>query len=137
MPSGGSDVAAHKTAHPNAQIYEATHKFAIWAGTESNRKMGIKFGITFLYDDAGAIGNISLSILDVYDWPGFGGSVNVNITPRSLASGSASFRFTINVNPSNSWFVADHPGSVQLRLRGGDGDLSKTSDDFWGFTEIG
>ncbi|MCS4435569.1 DUF4157 domain-containing protein [Aquiflexum gelatinilyticum] len=137
LPSGGSDVAAHKTAHPSAQIYEATHRFAVWGGTSDSRKMGIKFGITFLYDDAGAIGNISLSILDVYDWPGWGGSVNVNITPRSLASGSASFRFTINVNETNSWFVSEKPGSIQLRLRGGDGDLSITSHDYFGFTEIG
>lgn len=137
LPSGGSDVAAHKTAHPNAQIYEATHNFAIWGGTRDSRKIGIKFGITFLYDDAGAIGNISLSILDVYDWPGWGGSVNVNITPRSLASGSASFRFTININETNSWFVGERPGSVQLRLRGGDGDLSVTANNYFGFTEIG
>lgn len=137
LPSGGSDVAAHKTAHPNAQIYEATHRFAIWGGTRDSRKMGIKFGITFLYDDAGAIGNISLSILDVYDWPGWGGSVNVNITPRSLAAGSASFRFTINVNETNSWFVSDRPGSMLLSLRGGDGDLSITDNNYFGYTEIG
>ncbi|HKJ42881.1 MAG TPA: DUF4157 domain-containing protein [Sunxiuqinia sp.] len=136
LPGGGNDVSAHKTAHPNAIIYEARHHLAIWHGLEDSRKMGIKFGINFLYDDAGAIGNISLSIIDVYDWPGWGGNVNVNITPRSLASGNASFRFTINVGEDNSWFVSDHPGSVQLILRGGDGDLSLVVDNFYGYTEI-
>jgi len=136
LPGGGSDVAAHKNAHPNANIFEATHKFALWAGTSGYRKMGIKFGINFLFDNAGAIGNISLSLLDVYDWPGFGGNFNVNITSRSLAAGAASFRFTINVGADNSWFVANHPGSIQLQLRGGDGDLSITADNFYGFTEI-
>lgn len=137
LPSGGSDVSAHKAAHPNAQIYEATHYFAIWKGWEDTRKMGIKFGITFLYDDAGAIGNISLSIIDVYDWPGWGGSVNVNITSRSLAGGFASFRFTINVGVSNFMGINEDPGSVQLRLRGGDGDLSLVVDNFYGHTKIG
>lgn len=137
LPGGGNDVAAHKTAHPNAQIYEATHHFAIWGGTSGSRKMGIKFGITFLFDNAGAIGNISLALMDIYDWPAWGGNVNVNITPRSLAAGNASFRFTINVGYDNSWFNSEHPGSVELILRGGDGDLSLTVDNFYGFTKIG
>lgn len=136
LPGGGNDVAAHKTAHPNAQIYRARHEFAIWRGMPDTRKMGIKFGINFLYDDAGAIGNISLSILDVYDWPSWGGSVNVNITSLSLASGNASFRFTINVGDNNTWGHSENPGSVILSLRGGDGDLSFVRDDFYGFEEI-
>ena len=136
LPGGGNDVAAHKTANPSAQIYEATHKFAIWGGKSGSRKMGIKFGITYLFDNAGAIGNISLSLIDVYDWPGWGGTVNVNITPRSLARGNASFRFTINVGYNNSWFVSENPGSVELILRGGDGDLSLIVDNFYGYTEI-
>lgn len=137
LPGGGNDVAAHKTAHPSAQIYEATHHFAIWGGTSGSRKMGIKFGITFLFDDAGAIGNISLALLDIYDWPAWGGNVSVNITPRSLAAGNASFRFTINVGYDNSWFNSEKPGSVQLILRGGDGDLRLTVDNFYGYTKIG
>ncbi|WP_162231119.1 eCIS core domain-containing protein [Sunxiuqinia dokdonensis] len=137
LPTGGSDVAAHRAAHPNAQIYEATHYFAIWKGWEDTRKMGIKFGITFLYDDAGAIGNISLSLIEVYDWAAWGGNVNVNITSRSLASGFASFRFTINVGVNNFMGLNEVPGSVQLLLRGGDGDLRLVADNFYGFTEIG
>ena len=137
LPTGGSDVAAHRAAHPNAQIYEATQYFAIWKGWEDTRKMGIKFGITFLYDDAGAIGNISLSLIEVYDWAAWGGNVNVNITSRSLASGFASFRFTINVGVNNFMGLNEVPGSVQLLLRGGDGDLRLVADNFYGFTEIG
>ena len=136
LPGGGNDVAAHKTAHPGAQIYEATHYFAIWGGTSGSRKMGIKFGITFLFDNAGAIGNISLSLIEVYDWPGWGGNLNVNITPRSLARGNASFRFTINIGEDNSWFVSDDSGSVELILRGGDGDLSISADNYYGHKEI-
>ena len=135
LPGGGNDVAAHKRAHPNAKIYDATHHFAIWGGTRNLKKIGIKFGINFLYDDAGAIGNISLSLLDVYDWVGYGGNINVNITPRSL-SGSASFRFTVNIGEDNSWFVPNYPGSIQMILRGGDGDLRVSRNNYFGFTEI-
>lgn len=124
LPGGGNDVQGHKAAHPNAQIYEATHQFSIWVQNRLGSKLlGLKFGITFLYDDAGAIGNISLGILDMYDWPGYGGKFDVNITPRSLGGGNASFRFTINVTSDKSWFTPDLHGNMQFVLRGGDGDL--------------
>lgn len=126
LPGGGSDVAAYRTAHPNAQINEATHYAAVWFGYSDDRKMGIKFGINFLHDGH-AIGNISLSIIETYDWPGWGGNVNVNITPQSFAAGGvASVRFTVNMGCNNSWFVPDRTGNVIFRLRA-DGDLSVTS----------
>ncbi|MFA6009867.1 MAG: DUF4157 domain-containing protein [Desulfobacteraceae bacterium] len=126
LPGGGNDVAAYRTAHPNTTITEATHYAAVWFGTSDSRKMGIKFGINFLYDGY-AIGNISLSIVETYDWPGWGGNVNVNITPRSLAAGGvSSVRFTVNMGCNNSWFVPDRTGNVIFLLRA-DGDLSKTS----------
>ncbi len=135
LPGGGNDVSAYRAQHPNTQINEATHFLAVWFGWEGSRKMGIKFGITFLYD-GNALGNISLSIIDTYDWPGWGGNVNVNITPRSLSAGRASVRFTINMGTSNSWFNPDETGSAVFILRA-DGDLSRTT---WGrgvYHEIG
>jgi hypothetical protein len=126
LPGGGNDVPAYRAAHPNTQINEATHYVAVWFGTSGDRKMGIKFGINFLYDGF-AIGNISLSIIDTYDWPGWGGNVNVNITPRSLAAGgTSSVRFTVNMGTNNSWFNPDHTGNIIFVLRS-NGDLSRSS----------
>jgi hypothetical protein len=126
LPWGGNDVAAYRTAHPNTQINEATHRVAVWFGTSGSRKMGIKFGINFLYDGY-AIGNISLSIIDTYDWPGWGGNVNVNITPRSLASGGvSSLRFTVNMGCNNLLGLSNKPGNIIFLLRA-DADLSMTS----------
>lgn len=126
LPGGGNDVAAYRTAHPRTTITEATHLVAVWFGTSGSRKMGIKFGINFLYDGH-ALGNISLSIIDTYDWPGWGGNVNVNITPRSLASGDvSSVRFTVNMGTNNSWFNPEETGSEIFLLRA-DGDLTRTS----------
>lgn len=138
LPGGGNDVAAYRTAHPNTQITEATHHVAVWFGYSGSgsRKMGIKFGINFLYDGH-ALGNISLSIIETYDWPGWGGNVNVNITPRSLAAGGvSSVRFTVNMGTSNSWFNPDETGNVIFRLRA-DGDLSKTSNTNYAHSHIG
>lgn len=98
LPGGGNDVAAYRTAHPNADIRSATHIVAVWQGTSGSRKAGIKFGISFNYDGH-AIGNISCDILDAYDWPLWSGSVGVNFTPLSLARGDVSvIRITLNVN---------------------------------------
>lgn len=136
LPGGGNDVAAYRTAHPNTQINEATHYAAVWFGHRDDRKMGIKFGINFLHDGH-AIGNISLSIIETYDWPGWGGNVNVNITPQSFAAGGvSSVRFTVNMGCNNSWFVPDRTGNVIFRLRA-DGDLSKVSSSSWSWSHIG
>lgn len=125
LSGGGNDIPAYRAAHPSNRIYEATHRLAVWFGTSGSRKMGIKFGITFLYD-GNALGNISLSIIDTYDWPGWAGSVNVNITPRSLTTGAASVRLTVNMGTNNSWFNRDHTGNQIFILRA-DGDLTRTS----------
>lgn len=136
LPGGGNDVAAYRTAHPNTQITEATHYAAVWFGRRDDRMMGIKFGINFLHDGH-AIGNISLSIIETYDWPGWGGNVNVNITPQSFAAGGvSSVRFTVNMGCNNSWFVQDTTGNVIFRLRA-DGDLSKVSSSSWSWSHIG
>ncbi len=55
-----------------------------------------------------------------------GGNVNVNISPRSLSSGRASVRFTVNMGTDNSWFVPDHAGSQMFILKA-NGDLRRTS----------
>jgi hypothetical protein len=70
----------------------------VWHGSSGSRKAGIKFGIDFNYDGY-ALGNISMRILDTYDWPMWSGSVNVNLTALSLAKGgAAAVRITINFN---------------------------------------
>ena len=54
------------------------------------------------------------------------------MTPRSLADGPGSIRFTINFGSDNSWFLPSTSGNVQLILRGGDGDLriSRNPNDY-------
>ena len=126
LPGGGTDVAKHKADNPDATKYEATHYVAVFVENNwGNRVLGIKFGINFLFDSAGAIGNISLSLEEPYDGVGYGGQVTVNLTSRSLASG-ASVRVTVNIGSRNSWFLPSTSGNAQFILRGGDGDLSFT-----------
>ena len=131
LPDGGSDVAAYRRQHPNGKIFEATHYLAVWFGSSGRRRMGIKFGITFL-GDGNALGNISLSIIDTYDIPGWGGNVDVNITQRSISAGIGSVRFTVNMGTKNSWFVPDATGSALFILRAnGDLNLTRTTDYVW------
>ncbi len=97
LPGGGNDVAEYRKKHPNTNIQTYTHQVATWLGYSGSRKMGIKFGITFNYDGH-ALGNISCSILDTYDWPMWGGNVSVNFTPMSLSKGGvSSVRITLNL----------------------------------------
>ena len=86
--------------------------------------------------DGMAMGNISLSIVEIYDSPGWAGNVNVNITPRSLSAGISSVRFTINVGTQNSWFAPDWTGSRIFSLRA-DGDLSDITRTNGPFFQIG
>ncbi|BAP56319.1 hypothetical protein THII_2022 [Thioploca ingrica] len=113
LPGGGSDVQAYRTSHPGANIRSYTHTVSTWMeNLAGGRAMGIKFGITFNYDGY-AIGNISCNILDIYDWPGWGGSVNVNFTPLSLARGGvAAVRITLNLNADRTLVG----GAVESRI---------------------
>jgi hypothetical protein len=126
LPGGGTDVPAYRTAHPSAQTSRATHHLAVWFGTEGSRKMGIKMGITFLYDQH-AMGSVSIGILDTYDWPACGGNVIINFTPEALASGDrAQIRITANLSTTNFLGMNDTSGNAMFTLRA-DGDLSLTS----------
>ena len=123
LPGGGNDVPAYRTAHPNAQTYRATHHLAVWFGTEGSRKMGIKMGITFLFDQH-AMGSVSIGILDTYDWPLWGGNVILNLTPEALASGDrAQVRVTANLSTKNTAGLSDRSSHAIFNLRA-DGDLS-------------
>jgi hypothetical protein len=98
LPSGGNEVAAYRKEHPDGKIQSHTHDIAVWGGKESRRKLGIRFGLDFNYDGH-ALGNISASITEIYDWPLWSGSVSVNFTPLSLSGGGiAKVRITLNVN---------------------------------------
>ncbi|MDD3582046.1 MAG: DUF4157 domain-containing protein [Desulfobacca sp.] len=112
LPGGGNDVPAYRATHAQATIRTHTFIVSTWQGYAGSRKMGIKFGITFNYDGH-AIGNISCNILDIYDWPLWAGSVNVNFTPLSLAKGDvAVIRITLNLNADRTFAG----GRVQSRI---------------------
>ena len=98
LPGGSTNVEDYRKQHPGTTIRSYTHTVSVWHGTSDSRKAGIKFGIDFNYD-GNALGNISMRILDTYDWPMWSGAVNVNLTALSLATGgAAAVRITINVN---------------------------------------
>jgi hypothetical protein len=129
-------VAAYRTQNPSRPIKERTQKLAVFFPTNlGERAMGIKFGITFNYDNL-AIGSISLNIIDFYDIPGWGGNINVNITGIHLSSGMSSIRLTVNMGTSNSWFVRNIVGSGIFTLRA-DGDLSIVSNTHYFRYQIG
>jgi hypothetical protein len=122
LPGGGNDLPAYSAAHPNAQTYKGTHHLATWFGTEGDRKMGIKMGITFLYDDH-AMGSVSIGILDTYDRLAWGGNVIVNLMPEAIASGDrAQVRVTVNLSTVNT-LIRDESGHAVFILRA-DGDFS-------------
>jgi len=136
LPTGGSDVAAYRTQNPSRKIYEGTQQLAVFFKANLfDRAMGIKFGITFNYDNS-AIGSISLNIIEVYDIPGWGGNINVNITPRNMSSGMSSIRLTVNMATSNLWPLPDRAGSGIFTLRA-DGDLSIVSNTHYFRYQIG
>ncbi|MCH7575307.1 MAG: DUF4157 domain-containing protein [Candidatus Marinimicrobia bacterium] len=124
VPNGGNDVGKHKKANPNSKRYEARHVVAVYVDNKMGRALGLKFRITFIFDEAGAVGNISLGIISVYDAVGFGGTIDVSIVPRSLIGGNATFRFTVNVTSDNIFIFPSTDGEIQFILSGGNGDLS-------------
>lgn len=103
LPGGGNDVEGYRKAHPDANIRSHTFVVTAWQGSAGSKKMGVQFAVTFNYDGH-AIGNISCRVLDTYDWPMWEGSINVNFTPLSLATGDVStIRITINGNADRTF----------------------------------
>jgi hypothetical protein len=122
-PGGGNNVENYLRDNPNANIQSRTHKVAVWKGYANSRRAGIKFGITYRYDGH-AIGNISCNILDTYDWPLWGGNVDVNFTQESFATGNvATIRITISITYYND-IIGEHVGSTILELSA-DGKLEE------------
>jgi hypothetical protein len=135
LPGGGNDVSSYRKSHPNNRIKRATHSVAVfykdWAHAKLGwdfRRMGIKFKIIFSYD-GNALGSISMGIIERYDYLGWGGDVDVNITPESLDEGDiSSIRLTINMVTDNSWYIPDYTGHIVFTLKG-DGNLWYSSQD--------
>ena len=122
FPFGIIDLNDYKSNYQITSVFEITHHVDVYVRNIFGFKTaGIKFAITFRHDNNGAIGNISLAILDVYDSVGWGGEADINITQRSLDPGWGSFRFTINVGFGN--VIQNFIGSTRLILRGIDGDI--------------
>jgi Domain of unknown function (DUF4157) len=98
LPGGGSDLKSYRKNHPAAKIHQYTHYIAVWVGTDSSRKLGIRFGLDFSYDNF-ALGDISCHITKTYDWPMFSGAVSVNLTPMaSTDNGVARVRITLSLD---------------------------------------
>ncbi|WP_293024500.1 DUF4157 domain-containing protein [Moorena sp. SIO3I8] len=106
----------------NDQSYKTKHKYpiragakkiAVWTGTKSSRKLGLKFQLDYLHDGY-SLGNISMRLLDTYDWPAWGGSVRVNLTPLDFP-GTAKVRVTCNVAASRT-FASSVAGSEVFYL---------------------
>lgn len=135
LPGGGNDVSSYRKTHPNNIIKKATHTVAVyykdWAHAKLGwdyRRMGIKFRIIFSYD-GNALGSISMGIIERYDYLGWGGDVDINITPESLDEGDkSSIRLTINIVTDNSWYIPDYSGHIVFTLKG-DGNLWYSSQD--------
>lgn len=125
VPVEDNDVNKYNEENRGRTVYEGTHYLTLWYGYSGGTKMaGIKIAITFLYDGQ-ALGSISMGIVEVYDWPMWSGSFDLNITPRGLASrGMASVRLTINMTADKS--VWSYEGHKIFNLRG-NGDLSYNS----------
>ena len=134
LPDGRTDISEHKKVYPSAQVYEATHDVLFYLKNPFGHKaFGIEFSITFLYDDSGAIGNISLSVIDVYDLWGYGGNIDVNIIGQSLDE-NPSFRFSVNV--TSEAFFSTKVNSFIFYIRGGDGKIWKGDSNFTGTIKI-
>ena len=129
LPGGGNEVAAYRKDHPEAKIQSRTHNIAVWAGTSSDRKLGIRFGVDFNYDGH-ALGNISCSIGETCDCAGWSGSVNVNFTPLSLSDGGVSkVRITLNLNYDRI-AIGGKVRSTVLELDGA-GNITEVRGDAW------
>lgn len=107
------DVATYQNQHKYA-IQNGSQQLAVWIGTASSRKSGIQFAIDYEYDGY-SIGSISMRLLDTYDWPLWGGSYNVTITPkRELAGDSSIIRFTLNALWTSTIASGGDSGNFEL-----------------------
>ena len=66
-----------------------------------------------------------MGIVKRLDSLGWAGTINLSITPQSLAGGVGSVRILTNLITHNSWHVPDYEGHAVFTLRA-DGDLSLT-----------
>jgi len=99
------EMEGTKFPNDDKETYRTLHKHSItsgrkvldlWVGTEGSKKAGIKFAINYEYDGY-SISGISMSLLDTYDWPFWGATYRVNITPMAQLSGEgAQVRITVN-----------------------------------------
>lgn len=116
---------SYKTQH-KYPIQNGSKQIAVWMGTENQRKMGIKFEVNYLHDGF-SIGSISMRLLDVYDWPMWGGSVRVNLTPEPRQP--AAVRITVNASGGNT--VSSMGRSEIFKLSADDTMIQTTAGPLW------
>lgn len=125
VPVEENDVGKYNEENRDREVFSGTHHLAVWYGGPDSRKLGMKASFRFLYDDH-ALGSISMGLMDVYDWPSWGGNIDFNITPLGLAArDKSSIRLTVNMTGERTFAGTCHGNAVFLL--DGEGDLSLVS----------